>query len=42
MTISDRPADDTAPDGEADDEDGGPPYGRLDPETASKCGLWLE
>lgn len=42
MTTTDPTADEAAFDGEADGEDDGPPYGRLDPETASKCGLWLE
>lgn len=27
---------------DAADEDEGPPYSRLDEETAAKCGLWLE
>lgn len=42
MTITDRAAGDAADDSDADGEDEGPPYGRLDPGTASKCGLWLE
>lgn len=31
-------AEESAPDEE--DEDDEPPYSKLDPETAAKCGLW--
>ena len=48
MTTIDGPADEAAIEegagleDEAADEDEGPPYSRLDEETAAKCGLWLE
>lgn len=32
-------AEESAPD-EENDEDDEPPYSKLDPETAAKCGLW--
>jgi hypothetical protein len=41
MTTTDGLADDPATGGERA-EDEGPPYGRLDRETAAKCGLWLD
>ena len=41
MTTTNRLADDPAIEGE-DAEDEGPPYGRLDQQTAAKCGLWLD
>lgn len=42
MTPTDAQADETATEGAEGDEDEGPPYSKLDPETAAKCGLWLE
>lgn len=41
MTTRNRPAADPVTEGE-DTEDEGPPYGRLDQQTAAKCGLWLD
>lgn len=39
MTSTDGRSQEAAAEDEADD---GPPYSRLDEETAAKCGLWLE
>lgn len=38
MTTTDRDPDG----GEGEDGDDEEPYSRLDPETAARCGLWLE
>lgn len=38
MTTTDGLADETAEDGEEDEDE--PPYSKLDEETAAKCGLW--
>ena len=38
MTANDGRADETATDG--DEEDDEPPYSKLDEKTAAKCGLW--
>lgn len=44
MTTEDRDQDGGAfdADEEETDEEEGPPYSRLDPDTAARCGLWLE
>lgn len=47
MTTTDGTADEAANEEgaaieDAADEDEGPPYSKLDEETAAKCGLWLE
>lgn len=39
MTDSDEGTDGGEPD---EEEEEGPPYSRLDRETAARCGLWLE